>query len=302
MQRARKTAWTILMVVFFPLSVLFAREAYTAGYPDDSEVVVAEVGDEKIMLKELKDAAKGSAARGFLDLTMEDKKKILNDLILYRIFFMEANNRKLYDVPEVKDQIDRARKGILVRYFRDTELVPRITVSEDEKKDYYEANKSLLVPPPLSTLTTIQVVKTSATEFAPEEAGKLAESIRARLDKGESFEQIIASYREDKTWGESISNEPRQIRILKGTEYQGTNFDSVIFGLEKGHFGVAEVQDRFFIVRLDDLKTNEPPPLKSVETAVIGKIKQKKWDALMKEFLEEMEKKIPVKVNQDLMK
>ena len=288
----------LLTSIFISLSVIFTKGVFAESQENP---VLAEVGEEKITLNDLKDAAKGASTRGYIDLSIEEKKKLLDNMIGYKLLYIEAKNRKLDTDPEVIKALEDAKRDIMSRYLTQLEVLPKVKVSEDEIKEHYEKNKGSYMPQ-MADITRLHILtQNAAGDLKPEEAKKTAHLIKERLSKGESFENIFSSYKEDKEWGGSVS-EPSNITIQKGKYYTSTNFDEVIFNLTKGGFGIVEFPDRFLIVRLNDILTPEPPPLEKVSAAISGNLKQKKWDTYFKEFIESLKKNIPVKQNEELIK
>lgn len=288
----------LLTSIFISLSVIFTKGVFAELQENP---VLAEVGDEKITLNDLKEAAKGISTRGYFDLSIEDKKKLLDNLISYKLIYIEAKNRKLDTAPEVTKALEDAKRDAMSRHLTQLEVLPKVQVSEADIKEYYEKNKGSFMPQ-MATVTHSHILRQNAAgEDKPDEAKNIANLVKERLNKGESFEDIYSSYKDNKEWGGSFRI-PSQGTIQKGKLYVGTNFDEVIFNLPKGGVGIVELPDRYIILRLDDLNTPEPPPLKNVEAAISGNLKQKKWEAYFKEFVENLKKNIPVKKNEELIK
>lgn len=303
MNRTRAVTVAVSAIFAFILLSVFLNNrlfAESQGYIENP--VLAEINGEQITLNDLKEAAKGASGRGYAGLSLEDKKKLLNNLILYKLLYIEAKNRKLDEVPEVKKALEDAKGSIMAHHLSDMEISSKIQVSDDEVKEYYEKNKETFMPPQEATITFFNLLKqNSSGENKPEEAKNIANIIKERLLKGESFENIFSSHKEDREWGNSLS-QPSQTTVPKGKYYKGSKFDDLVFSTHKEGFGIVEFADRFFIFRVDDKKTSEPPLLKDIEPAISGNLKQKKYEVLLNDFLENLKKRIPTKTNEELIK
>ncbi len=74
------------------------------------------------------------------------KKQVLDSMINEELLYQEAEREKLENTPEVKKQIEEAKKKILINaLLRKHVKPPKVSVSEKEVKEFYEKNKSKFV-------------------------------------------------------------------------------------------------------------------------------------------------------------
>ncbi len=89
-------------------------------------------------------------------------------------------------------------KRILIGQVQQREIGSRVSVTEQEEREYYDAHPGDFATTPSVTLREITVnaevdpVKKAASVGALEDARAKAESIKARIAKGESFEKVAA--------------------------------------------------------------------------------------------------------------
>jgi len=297
-----KTLKPLLISLAFPVFLLMTVTTGIAAGLSESEdnPVIAEVGGEKITLNDLKEAAKGNRG-GYDSMPIEEKKKLLDNMITYKLLYLEAKRKELDKTEQVKKAFEEAKMTIMSRYLTEMELLPKVNVTDEEAREYYEKKKESYFPP-IATLTGLFVNKQTAQGANnPDGARELAKQIRERLQKGEGFDAIYDSLKDDKEWGGSLTK-PTQMTVPRGKYYTTTNFDDIIFNLPKGGIALFELPDRFFIARLDDISKHDPPPFKSVEASIFGNLKEQKWNVLFKEYIEGLKKSIHVKVNSELIK
>jgi hypothetical protein len=295
----------ILMNAVLAIAVVFLS---VTGMPDrafsaekEDNPVLAEVGDEKITLNELKEAASGTSLRGYTGLSLEEKKKLLDNMIAYKLLYLEAKKRKLDDDPEVQQAFEVAKQEIMSRYLAKIDVLPKVQVTEEDIEKYYKENMASFNPKRATIKFFNLLSQDSSGETRKEEARKVADGILERLKKGESFEDVHASFQSESVWAESLSS-PQEGEVMEGKFFTGSTFDDVVFNLKKDEFGMVELADRFLILRLDDLTIPDPPPLNKVSVAIEGNLKQKRWEKYFSEYIEELRKSIPVKKNEDLIK
>ena len=296
--RETKKFTVILIALFVILASAIPVKRSCAELQENP--VLAEVGDVKITLNDLKEAAQGTSPRGYSGLSLDEKKRLLDNMIAYKLLYFEAKKKKLDENPEVIKAVEDAKRDIMSRYLAKLEVLPKVQVSDKEIQEYYDKNQASFNPR-RATITHFHILKENESgETKPEEAKKFADRIKERLDKGESFEDIFSSVQEDKDWGESLSK-PSTDTVIEGKFFVGSPFDSVVFNLKKNETGIIDLPDRFMIVRLDDLVIPEPPPLKHVRDAIEGNLKQKRWEAAFNEYIDGLKKNFSVRKNEDLI-
>ncbi len=89
------------------------------------------------------------------------RKQVLNSLINEELLYQEAKKEKLEDSPEVKKQMEEAKKKILINALLKKHVkVSNISISDKEVKEFYEKNKSQFVdangkPVPYESLKSV---------------------------------------------------------------------------------------------------------------------------------------------------
>jgi len=196
----------------------------------------------------------------------------------------------------------------------------RVSVSNEEVEAYYEDNQDRFMTPERLDLDYVQLSmdevrdrielsedevraawEQSRDEFLEDErrlsrhilisvgededaARETIESLRARIQDGESFEELAAEYSEDSVSAEEGGS--------LGWVYPGDMVDAVdeaIFSLEEGEISEVVRSDfGFHIVRLDEIETPEPMPFEDAREEIEAELREREADHLFFDLREEL--------------
>jgi peptidyl-prolyl cis-trans isomerase C len=106
--------------------------------PESSEEVVAQVGEAVLTDQDL-ELDVPEAQRSLA--TLEQKKDYVRRWIENEILYQEAKNKKVDQDENLKWEIYRTVRGRIIEAFLEKELGARVTVSEEEAKEYYQKYK-----------------------------------------------------------------------------------------------------------------------------------------------------------------
>lgn len=205
--------------------------------------------------------------------TPELRKMIKEELIRREVFLQEAQKRGLPDQPDVKFQIDIQRQNTLIQALMRDEL-KKNPVSDAQVQAEYEKQKSAAGQ------------KEYRVRHILVEKEDEAKGIIDKLKKGEKFEDLA-----------KVSKDPGS--AAKGGELDWAGPDSYVkpfseamMKLEKGKFTDAPVQSQFgwHVIRLEDVRDAQFPPIAQVNTQIRETLQQQKIQG----FVEDLRKKAKV--------
>jgi EpsD family peptidyl-prolyl cis-trans isomerase len=185
-----------MAVLLLIISLLFSFTVYDHAYAQDTSdtEIVAEVNGEKITVKDFEETLEVSKIKLERVLDRDLKMQLLNTMIDKVLLYEEALTRKLDEQPDIKTEIERAKRNILVKALLKTEISDKITYTEEELKEYYEKHIEKYEP----TVVTAHMIIISKVNRdgmpVGSEAEKCAQKIKERLMKGEEPQDIVAEY------------------------------------------------------------------------------------------------------------
>ncbi|MCX8005200.1 MAG: peptidylprolyl isomerase [Burkholderiaceae bacterium] len=205
--------------------------------------------------------------------TPELRRMVREELIRREVFLQEAQKRGLADLPDVKFQIDIQRQNTLIQALMRDEL-KRNPVTDAQIQAEYEKQKS----------------RAGGKEYRARhilvEKEEEAKAIIERLKKGEKFEELAKQ-----------SKDPGSAARGGDLDWAGPDayvkpFSDAMVKLDKGKFTEAPVQSQFgwHVIRLDDVRDAQFPPLAQVSAQIRENLQQQR----IQSFVEELRKKANV--------
>jgi hypothetical protein len=135
--------------------------------------------------------------------TSSMKAELLDSMVLDEILYKEAMKQGFVKKEEGEKKNDETgpvsisyeKQKAVADAFRKEVLEKEATVTDDEVRSYYEANKNSFIPPVTYKIFTLSLQKFDRSyQSIPDKAKKEAEAIRERLLKGEKPDDIWSSY------------------------------------------------------------------------------------------------------------
>ncbi|MFH1282828.1 MAG: hypothetical protein ABII27_04110 [bacterium] len=112
----------------------------------DSKDIVARIGNKNITMEELENEIRNLPA--YLQSDYSDNKKKLEFLKQYiatELMYDSAKRRQYDEDTELKEKLDKLKKSLMVQKLIEEEVAGKVTVTDEEVKYYYEANKKAFV-------------------------------------------------------------------------------------------------------------------------------------------------------------
>ncbi|RMF68752.1 MAG: hypothetical protein D6743_02950 [Calditrichaeota bacterium] len=154
--------------------------------PEQRKDVVAVVGDDYLTLGAL---IEGIPSQIYPNLSPMELREFALMWIDNQVLYQEARQRKLDDRPDFKRELAKVKQELLIDKLIDEALGSEVEVSDEEVKNYYEANKE-------SYKLTDDVVRANHILVGNKEE---ANEIRRRLRRGEAFADVARAVSGDST-------------------------------------------------------------------------------------------------------
>lgn len=262
--------------------------------------VLAEVGGDKICMEDFQ--ARLEKIPPFYRKRVATKKgklDYLNRMVEDELYYQEALKRNLEQDKEVLDQLEQIRKSILSGKVKKELMDANVEVSDADVQKYYEANKDEFMSPETVTVRHILFrVKHKATPAEDAEKKKQAEDVLAKIKGGMSFEDAAKKFSEDKT---SAKKGGLLAPVKKGIK--SAEFEKEAFGFTKAGEISPVFKDRRGFNILQFVEKTEPDmkDFEKVKARIKRKLQQDGRKTQMETFSEDLRKKYPVKINEDLL-
>jgi len=246
----------------YGILLVIAMLAFSASNCNKANKTLVDIGSDKITLGEfekqyLKTVGNIDTAK---NKSIDEKKQFLNLYINFRLKVKDARERGLLNNPDIQKDVEEYKRNFAPTYLVDKEIVTeKVEDLYEKRKDEVRASHILLnLPENASPQDSIM-------------AYQRADSIIARLEKGEDFGVIAEQYSTDRT-----------VKSNKGDLYYFTagmtvpEFEDAVYALKVGDISKKPVRTMFglHIIKLTDRK----PRIESVHISHI--LLQEKRDSL----------------------
>jgi peptidyl-prolyl cis-trans isomerase C len=253
------------------------------------EKILARVGEKVITQDDLNVLVKKYETFRKENLSLDDKKNLLNLIVNSALISTEAEREKLDQKPGIKAELQMLKSDLLTKEYIMTKIDPLVTVKDEEIEQIMKKNPSL-VPKEMRTLKEIAV----RTE-------KEADEIYQELKKGADFSKIATerSIAESKSKGGLIGTIPQG--------HLPPSLDSIAFQLKEGEYSQPiKTDEGFRILYLVDRKGQSSEEIKTIERKIREKViqleKKKKLEVLVQRKIEELKQKIKVETYFDQLR
>ncbi len=233
---------------------------------DDPTAKVATVNGKPITKARVEVLVKERAQQGAPD-SQQLRDAMKDDAINRELLFQEAERRGLTKGVEIREQMELARQVIAIRALI-TEQQKTAPVSEDAVKVEYERLKSSM---PSSEYKARHILVESEDE---------AKDIIAKLKKGGKFEELAKVSKDP-----GSKDKGGELGWAVATTYVKP-FAEALQKLEKGKTTDVPVQTQYgyHVIKLDDTRTANHPPIEQVKTQIAQRLQAQNVDAMVKEL------------------
>lgn len=200
--------------------------------------VLATVGQKEITNYDVESALQGLDPYQAMHFgTEEGKKQLLEDLVNQELFYMEAKEQELHNNENFKSEMKRIEENMLKQYAINN-VLSSITLTEEEKKAFFDANKTKFSKPETATAKHILV-----------ETEETANELLNKINAGEmTFEAAAGEYSTcpSKDAGGNLGSFPRGQMVPE--------FEEAVFSMNKDEVkGPVQTQFGYHLIKLDDI-------------------------------------------------
>ncbi len=251
--------------------------------PEDvKNKVVIKVGDIKVTAEQFQQFLKKEAKlrlRGKKDAEALNalRKRVVNGIISQTLIDKEALARH-YEKGPLKDVYWFYKRNRLIHELEAKIIMPRVSVSDEEVKRYYEEHIKDFTKPERVELAVIQT-----------QDEKLIDSIRKRLSKGEDFFEVAR----DVMFHGAV---PRKFAVDKLVP----PVREAVKRMSPGEVSnIIRYKNWFFIVKLIKHYPEEVHPFDEVKASIKKSLEKRKFESLKKEYIQELRKRADIKLNEN---
>ncbi|HYA66047.1 MAG TPA: peptidylprolyl isomerase [Burkholderiaceae bacterium] len=206
--------------------------------------------------------------------TPELRANLRDKLIELEVLMQEAKRRKITEREDVKFQADNASRTVVIQALLRDEIEQHKPTDAQVQAEYDRERK-------------LAGDKEYRVHHILVDTEQQAKDIIAKLDKGEKFEDLAKGTKDvgSAAKGGELDWAPPAAYVKP--------FSDAMVKLEKGKYTTTPVQSQFgwHVIRLDDVRTMEPPPLDQIRSHIVEALQQQE----AKEFVDSLKKKATIK-------
>lgn len=289
--------YRILQTVLLVIALVICVQGNAFAKDDD---VVAKVGNKKLTVRDFNriigyfDAER----QNMLESNPQLKETVLTQLVQSMVLSDLAKKKGFDKRADIKQQLEFFSESFIATEYLKKEVVQKVTVPENELKQYYDTHpEEFKVPEMVKARHILIRVAPGATEEDKKKAREKAEDILKRIKSGEDFEKIAGEVSEDpgsKTKGGDLGFFPKG-RMVKP-------FEDAAFALKPGELsGVVETQFGYHIIKTVEMKEPSVEPFDKAKERINQKLSQDKVKTKVTEFLEKTMKESGAEMHPELL-
>lgn len=235
----------------------------------------------------------------------EAKKRLLDSAIEYRLLLRDAY-RQMHRIGQ-RGEVQWMRREILSGIVHREEM-RKIEVSDEEVKEFYEANKDKFIER-LKFLISYIRIGVGQSRGERKRARERIEEAARKLEEGEDFAKVAREYSEDE-WLAAKGGRLDEY-IYEGKGYPGENvadeevshpFHEVLNALEEGEVsGIFEYMNSYYLVKLRKRIEGRQLDFEEAEPYARRFITARKHREYMKRWEEELFEKSNLVINEDVL-
>lgn len=242
--------------------------------------VIARVNGEVITSEELSSRI-SKLPEKYREVIAANKKSFLDELITDKLLYKESLRRGLDKDKEVQEVIDEARKKILIARLLRDEVESKVSVSDQEVRDYYDKNQDEFKTPEILRASHI-MVKTE----------KEANDIVKELSQGASFSDLARSRSIDP----SAAKGGDVGYFVKGQ--LDPDFEAACLQMREGELKyVVKTRFGYHIIKLTERKRPTIEKFKDVEQRVRHDMLLDKRKKTFNQLVDELKKKTDIVID-----
>ena len=240
--------------------------------------ILATVGSEEITEKDLNDIiSKYPEDRRSMFENENGRKQLLEQIISFELFNNLGKELKLNETDEYKETVERLAKEILTQ-MTISKVLADVTVTDEEAKEFYEANKERFEEQPT----------VSAKHILVDNEGD-AIKIKEEIDNGMTFEEAASKYSScpSKEQGGNLGAFSRGMMVPE--------FEKAAFEAEVGKVTEpVQTQFGYHLILVESKNDAKVRPFEEVKDGVVQQLLQERQQRKYLDVLKELEGKYGV--------
>lgn len=275
---------------------LFLMVSLASGIYAEEDVMVAKIGDKKIMMSDLKRMISyyDPEKQKILEQQPQFKATILQRFVQGMVIAKIARDNGFDKRPDIKEQIELMTNDLLASQYLMKEVVGKINVTEEDMSIYYKAHLDEFKTPEMVRARHILVkVNRDAKEEDRKKARERIGDILKRVRAGEDFARLASEYSDDpgsKDKGGDLGFFPKGRMV--------PDFEKAAFSLKPGEVSdIIETPFGLHIIKVEDRKESILEPFEKVRDKVRERVFAEFRKARVDEFVEKAMKDAGVELN-----
>lgn len=246
--------------------------------------VLATIGQKEITNYDVESALKSLDPYQAMHFnTEEGKKQLLEDLINQELFYIEAKENQLHNDETFKAEMKKVEENLLKQYAIN-KVLTSVSLTEDEKKAFYEANKAKFNKP-----------ETACAKHILVDSEDNANEILNKINSNEiSFEEAASNHSTcpSKDAGGDLGSFPRGQMVPE--------FEEAVFNMNKGEVkGPVKTQFGYHLIKLEDLQAGGESEYEEVKNEIEKTLMYQKQSEVYSNKLNDLKSKFSnlIKIN-----
>ena len=224
--------------------------------------ILATVGEKEITNLDVENALKSLDPYQAMHFqTEEGKKQLLEDLVNQELFYMQAKEDQLHNDEDFKAEMKKIEENMLKQYAIN-KVLSNVTLTEEEKKAFFEANKSKFNKPESASAKHILV-----------DSEELANDILNKINNNEMTFEAAAS-----------AHSTCPSTFTRGQMVP--EFEEAVFNMKNGEVsGPVKTQFGYHLIKLENLQAGGESEYEEVRNEIERSLMyQKQSEAYNKEL------------------
>lgn len=243
--------------------------------------ILATVGEKEITNLDVENALKSLDPYQAMHFqTEEGKKQLLEDLVNQELFYMQAKEDQLHNDEDFKAEMKKIEENMLKQYAIN-KVLSNVTLTEEEKKAFFEANKSKFNKPESASAKHILV-----------DSEELANDILNKINNNEmTFEAAASAHSTcpSKDAGGDLGTFTRGQMVPE--------FEEAVFNMKNGEVsGPVKTQFGYHLIKVEDKTEAKTKAFEDVKEQVVNMLIQERQQKKYLELIKELREKYGVKL------
>ena len=215
--------------------------------------VLATIGQKEITNIDIENALSSLDPYQAMHFNSEEgKKQLLEDLVNQELFYIEANKEGLHNDEGFRAEMKKIEENMLKQYSIN-KILSSVKLTEDEKKAFFEANKS-----------KFNKSETASAKHILVETEEQANDILNKINSGEvSFEDAAKEHSTcpSKDNGGDLGSFPKGQMVPE--------FEEAVFSMNKGEVrGPVQTQFGYHLIKLEDMQSGGESEYEEVKNEI----------------------------------